>query len=132
MYYYLLYFGIARKQFTDDDFNSLLEQARSRNDSLDITGKLLHCEGTFMQLLEGKKENVEEVYQSITKDDRLIAIKIITTGGTDERYYKDWSMAFKDVSIEEINELEHCTHTDVATYVKSASAIKLLKLLARV
>ncbi|TCC90401.1 BLUF domain-containing protein [Pedobacter frigiditerrae] len=129
MYYYLLYFGIARNQFTAEDFNSLLAKARSRNESLDITGKLLHCEGTFIQLLEGKKENVEEVYHSITKDDRLIALKIITVGAASERYYKDWSMAFKDVTMAEINEIENCSHHDVAAYIKSASAIRLLKLL---
>lgn len=132
MYYYLLYLGIARNQFADEDFNSLLEQARLRNEFLDITGKLLHCEGTFIQLLEGKKESVEEVYQSITSDERLIAVKLIITGTANNRYYKDWSMAFKDISMQEINELEHCAHTDVATYVKSASAVKLLKLLAKV
>ena len=132
MYYYLLYLGIARNQFTDEDFNSLLEQARSRNEFLAITGKLLHCEGTFIQLLEGKKESVDEVYQSITIDDRLIAVKLITSGTASNRHYNDWSMAFKDISMQEINELEHCTHPDVAAYIKSASAVKLLKLLAKV
>lgn len=131
MYNYLLYLGIARNQFTDEDLNSLLEQARLRNEFLDITGKLLHCEGTFIQLLEGKKESVDEVYQSITIDDRLIAVKLITTGTTNDRYYKDWSMAFKNVSMQEINELEQCAHPDVAAYIKSASAVKLLKLLAK-
>lgn len=132
MSYYLLYFGIARSKFKTADFEELLEQSRSRNEFLDITGKLLHCEGTFIQLLEGSEEAVASVYLSISKDKRLMAIKKITTGTAPERYYKDWSMAFADTSLEEINHLENCTHPSVAAYIKDSSAIKLLKLLASV
>lgn len=131
MYFYLLYFGVARNEFSQQDFEELLVQARSRNELLDITGKLLHCEGTFIQLLEGTEEAVGAVYASITRDERLIAIKTITTGFSEERYYKDWSMDFSEVSLAEINKIENCSHKDVTTYIQSASAIKLLKLLAK-
>ncbi len=131
MYYYLLYIGISRKTFKKEDFDELLYQARSRNKFLGITGKLFHCEGTFIQLLEGKEEAVNEVYQSICDDERLIAVKTVITGKATERYYKDWSMAFSDVSLEEINEMEKCTHLDVAAYIRNSSAVKLLKLLAK-
>lgn len=132
MYFYLLYFGVASKEFTEPDFVELLEQARSRNAFLDITGKLLYCEGTFIQLLEGAEDVVKEVYASIVNDKRLIAIKTITTGHAEERYYDNWSMDFKEVSLAEINKLENCAHKDVAAYIKTASAVKLLKLLVKV
>lgn len=132
MYFYLLYFGVASKEFTEPDFVELLEQARSRNAFLDITGKLLYCEGTFIQLLEGAEDAVKEVYASIVKDKRLIAIKTITTGHAEERYYSNWSMDFKEVGLAEINKLENCAHKDVAAYIKTASAVKLLKLLVKV
>lgn len=131
MYFYLLYIGVAKKEFTETDFEELLEQARSRNAFLDITGKLLHCEGTFIQLLEGSEAAVKEVYASIIKDERLIAIKTIATGHAKERYYSNWSMDFKEVNLAEINKLENCAHEDVAAYIKTASAVKLLKLLAK-
>ncbi|MEE1944167.1 BLUF domain-containing protein [Pedobacter sp. KR3-3] len=131
MYFYLLYFAVASKEFTEADFEELLEQARSRNAFLDITGKLLHCEGTFIQLLEGNKAAVKEVYESIVKDQRLIAIKTMATGHAEERYYSNWSMDFKEVSLAELNKLENCAHEDVAAYIKNASAVKLLKLLAK-
>jgi len=131
MYYYLLYFGVAKKEFTEQDFNFLLEQARSRNHYLGITGKLLHCEGAFIQLLEGVEVAVKEVYNSICNDQRLIAVKKITEGNCEERYYADWTMDFKNVSIEEINKMENCSHPNVTEYVKTASAVKLLKLLAK-
>jgi hypothetical protein len=128
---YLLYFGIARKAFTTDDFEKLLNQARSRNKHLGITGKLLHCEDSFIQLLEGNQYAVDEIYKSICKDERLIAVKTITTGIATKRYYKDWSMAFAEVTLAEINEIEQCSHPNVGAYIKSSSAIKLLKLLSK-
>lgn len=131
MIFYLLYFGVARNTFTPADFEILLQQSRSRNESLGITGKLLHCEDLFIQLLEGGEESVNAVYHSIQKDQRLIAAKMITSGTADHRYYSSWSMAFKNISLKEINEIENCAHPDVATYVKKSSAIKLLKLLAQ-
>jgi hypothetical protein len=130
MTYYLLYFGIARNEFRTEDFEELLIQARARNEFLGITGKLLHCEGSFIQLLEGTQTAVEEVYQSIVADKRLIAVKTITCGTGAERYYKDWSMDFTNVPMSVINEIENCIYPDVAAYVKSSSAIRLLRLLA--
>lgn len=131
MLFYLLYFGVARKEFTTEDFDLLLAQARQRNESLEITGKLIHCEGTFIQILEGTEQAVDAVYASISRDERLVAIKLITTGTATHRNYADWSMAFKDISLKEINELEHCTHPNVAEYIESSSAVKLLKLIAK-
>jgi argininosuccinate lyase len=129
--YYLLYVGVARNDFSYGDLEGLLQQARSRNEHLGITGKLLHCEGTFIQLLEGSESAVEEVFSAIEKDQRLVALKTITIGTAQERHYEHWSMAYSDISIEEINQFENCRHPDVAAYIKNSSAIKLLKLLAR-
>lgn len=130
--YYLMYFGVAKKEFASEDFDELLAQSRSRNSYLGITGKLLHCEGTFIQLLEGLEFAVREVYESIVNDERLIAVKKITTGNAEERYYADWSMAFKDISLAEINEIENCTHPNVGDFIRESPAIKLLKLLAKI
>ena len=132
MYCYLLYLGVARREFSNENLQLLLEQSRVRNELLDVTGKLIHCEGTFIQLLEGTQQIVEAIYKSIKNDDRLVATKLITIGSSRERYYKNWSMAFKDISLKEINELENCSHLDVSDYIKNASSVKLLKLLAKV
>ena len=129
MIYYLLYYGIESFAFELKDFNELLAQARERNESLGITGKLIYCEGTFIQVLEGEEQHVNQVYLSIEKDSRLIATKIVAEGPIVKRYFKDWSMDFEQVSLETINELENCNHPNVTTYITNAPAVKLLKLL---
>ena len=129
MVYYLLYYGVESFTFEQKDFEELLAQARKRNEDLGITGKLIYCEGTFIQVLEGEEQHVKEVYQSIENDSRLIATKIVAEGPVGERYFKDWSMDFDQVSLVTINELENCNHPNVTTYITNAPAVKLLKLL---
>ena len=86
------------------------------------------CEGIFIQVLEGSEKNVMDVYASIKRDKRLIATKLVTTGTVEQRYFKDWDMAFDQISLNTINELEKCTHPNVSEYLSNAPAIKLLKL----
>ncbi|RZK14111.1 MAG: BLUF domain-containing protein [Flavobacterium sp.] len=128
MVYYLLYYGVESFIFEQKDFEKLLEQSRQRNNLLDVTGKLIYCEGTFIQILEGPKQNVEAIYVSIKRDQRLAATKLISMGTVNERYFKDWTMDFEQISLKVIDELEKCTHPNVAAYITNAPAIRLLKL----
>ncbi|MDQ8003422.1 MAG: BLUF domain-containing protein [Pedobacter sp.] len=129
MIFYLLYYGVESFKFNQNDFDELLKQARERNESLAVTGKLIYCEGTFIQVLEGTEKNVLDIYASIKVDKRLIATKVVTTGTVEKRYFKNWSMDFDEVTLSTINELENCTHPNVTAYITNAPAIKLLKLL---
>lgn len=131
MVFYLLYYGIESFKFKQKDFQDLLEQARSRNEKLNITGKLIYCEGTFIQVLEGEEQHVKEVYASILRDHRMVATKLVTEGKVEERHFGAWSMDFKEISLATINDFENCTHPDVADYINTAPAIKLLKLLGK-
>ena len=131
MFFYLLYYGVESSKFGEADFDELLSQARERNESLEITGKLIYCEGTFIQVLEGSEKNVMDVYASIKTDKRLIATKVVTTGTVEQRYFKDWDMDFDQISPATINELEKCTLPNVTEYLSNAPAIKLLKLLTK-
>lgn len=131
MIFYLLYYGVESFKFNQKDFEELLKQARERNESLEVTGKLIYCEGTFIQLLEGNETDLNDIYKSITIDRRLIGTKLIASGEVKERYFKDWSMDFDKVSLATINKFENCTHPNVNAYLSNAPAIRLLKLLTR-
>ncbi|WP_461790648.1 BLUF domain-containing protein [Pedobacter sp.] len=131
MVFYLLYYGIESFKFKQKDFEELLEQARARNEKLNITGKLIYCEGTFIQVLEGNEADVKDVYSSIIQDSRMVATKLVTTGNVESRHFGGWSMDFKEISLNTINDFENCTHPDVSDYINSAPAIKLLKLLTK-
>jgi hypothetical protein len=55
---------------------------------------LLYQNGTFMQMLEGEKQPVLNLYDKITKDDRHTGIHTVLEGDIEERNFEDWSMGF--------------------------------------
>jgi hypothetical protein len=92
--YYLIYMSSAVRPMTYDELSALLKAAREKNRQLGITGMLLYQRGTFLQLLEGDKTVVNEVFDSISKDSRHTGIHVVHTGNIAERNFSDWSMGF--------------------------------------
>lgn len=78
----------------DNELLSLLQEARKENERLGITGMLLYQEGNFMQMLEGDKKTVLDLYEKIKKDDRHNGVLTMLTGDIDERNFEDWTMGF--------------------------------------
>lgn len=98
MIYSLSYHSQNRLDDITDDTRgailSLLEAARTRNGRLGITGALMFNEGRFAQVLEGSREAVTEVFQSIKNDRRHSDIAVVSTRNATLRTYGTWSMAF--------------------------------------
>ncbi len=91
----LLYASSAVKPFSEDDLVGLLRQSREKNLRLDITGMLLYKAGSFMQVLEGSKEAVLALMESIKADVRHHRIHILLQQEQPERDFRDWSMGFR-------------------------------------
>ncbi len=92
--FYLIYVSSAVKLMNHDELLLLLDQARKKNQELGATGMLLYQEGNFMQMLEGEKEIVLDLYEAIKKDDRHRGVIKVLTDEIGERNFKDWSMGF--------------------------------------
>jgi hypothetical protein len=58
---------------------------------------LLYKDGAFLQVLEGRKEDVEQIYQSILLDDRNRGNYIIEKKWIAERNFPNWSMGFRNL-----------------------------------
>ena len=93
----LVYTSTAAHQMEESELLTLLKEARDRNERQNVTGMLLYGTGSFYQVLEGEKKDVEEIYQSIVKDNRNHSNIIILKGEIDERSFPNWSMGFKDL-----------------------------------
>ncbi len=78
----------------EDELLLLLQEARERNRKLGVTGMLLYKEGNFMQMLEGERQVILELYDMITKDSRHKDVTKIMTGDIKKRNYAEWSMGF--------------------------------------
>lgn len=92
--FYLIYVSAATKHMDTEELMLLLEQAREKNSHLEITGMLLYKSKSFMQMLEGEKETVLALYETIRNDERNNHPITIRMGNISERNFESWSMGF--------------------------------------
>jgi hypothetical protein len=92
--FYVVYLSTAVKPLSHDDLSALLRQCRDSNHKLGITGILLYQQGTFMQMLEGDKQAVLDLYRKIGRDPRHTAVHTVLDGEAGQRSFADWSMGF--------------------------------------
>lgn len=90
----LVYRSKAAQEFGSLALFNLLTQAQMRNERLQITGHLLYLNGEFTQCIEGPADSVEQLWQSLQRDERHHSIELLLRRPTDERRFSEWSMAF--------------------------------------
>lgn len=98
MFKYIAY--VSRQSFilTDEDISSLLVTCRTKNTRVGITGMLIYFDGTFVQFLEGPEENIDALYETISRDKRHQDVILLIDGVSNKRAFADWSMAYKKMS----------------------------------
>lgn len=102
-------FQLVYLSFAADDFEAegergiddILHTARTFNKEHNITGMLLYKGGVFLQILEGKREDVQMLYGKICMDLRHFGQKILVKQDVVGRIFDEWTMAYKKV--DEIN-----------------------------
>ncbi len=92
---YIIYTSYTRYPWDDESLLELLKKSNSYNRSHGITGMLIFLRNKFLQILEGKKEEIDNLYGIIEKDERHERVNIIIEGQYRDRIFKDWSMGFK-------------------------------------
>lgn len=76
------------------DVTCLVEQCRLHNMLSGLTGILLYEDNTFMQILEGEAEVVEEVFRKIQRDPRHRYVTELHAVQAESRLFGEWPMAF--------------------------------------
>ena len=92
----LLYCSISvAPQLTNVDIGQLLASARRRNLAEGVTGMLIYHRGEFVQILEGRKQSVENLYEKfIDTDSRHTRINKEQQNPISHRRFNEWSMGF--------------------------------------
>ncbi len=72
-----------------DFLPAILSVARQRNRQADITSALVFREGMFLQLLEGKARDVDDLYRNISMDDRHEQVEKIIDMPVPNRTFSD-------------------------------------------
>lgn len=106
MLYELLYVSKVADGFTKDDMLDILKISRENNEKKGITGILLYYKDHFCQVLEGGKEDIEDLYKVIEADKRNHSTTVLCFQPVNERVFANWSMAFQDISDVDTSQLE--------------------------
>lgn len=96
----LIYLSSATRQFSKQNLRDLLAHCRDRNEPKDVTGLLLYRDGSFLQVIEGPESAVDTLYHEIKIDNRHGNVIRVIKEDITERYFKSWSMGFKDMEQE--------------------------------
>ena len=90
----LTYASLATREMSQPDLVELLDASRETNLRRGVTGLLLYRHQEFMQLLEGDRSEIFELYQTICADPRNRNNYLMWEGAIEQRSFPDWSMAF--------------------------------------
>ena len=92
---YLSFATVKLKADADKQIEAILEEAVAHNSEVGITGELIYRNGIFLQLLEGRKSDVEQLLGKILMDsNRHENMKVLFKQPMVERLFPDWSMAY--------------------------------------
>ncbi len=104
--FHLAYVSTETAPFSPDSLIALLTEAREENARNDVTGLLLHREGSFYQVLEGDPRAVRSTFEVIEQDPRHKEVRILFSGQTEAREFADWQMGFINLDGVAIDELK--------------------------
>jgi hypothetical protein len=84
-----------------DLLDRILEQSRRNNSPRGITGLLCHTSDVFVQVIEGGRNEVCDLFNVIVCDQRHSQVRLLSYEEITERRFPGWSMG--QVNVETIN-----------------------------
>jgi hypothetical protein len=97
----LLYASRASAAVTQEIIESILQSSRRHNPELGITGVLCHGGEVYMQVLEGGRAAVNEIYNKIVRDERHREVMLLYYVEVSERHFAGWTMG--QVNLAKVN-----------------------------
>ena len=98
----IIYCSQATYDFSPDELVSLLEDSRRNNAAASLSGMLLYCSQSFLQVLEGEPEALAETYRRILTDSRHSNLRLLMDDVVAAPLFPDWTMGFDHVDDEEL------------------------------
>lgn len=79
------------------EIESILDSATRNNPALNVTGALLYSGGYFCQVIEGPRDVLEELFETIQMDPRHGDVTVLHFEPIDERSFSSWGMALAGI-----------------------------------
>jgi len=93
-----VYASRAATALTSAMVEDILERSRVNNPANGITGILCYSGDVFIQVLEGGRDEVCELYNSIARDGRHSNVRLLMFEEIGERKFSNWTMGHVDLS----------------------------------
>ncbi len=77
-----------------NDLEDILNTAITVNSEKNISGCLIYHNDNFVQILEGNKKDVLQVYEKIKVDKRHHTVTLLWENEVPNRFFPEWNMAF--------------------------------------
>ncbi len=88
----LMYASRAAEGLKPDAVSAILKKSTTNNPALGITGVLCSSGAVFLQVLEGGRSQVSQLYNRITQDPRHTDVVLLSYDEIDERRFAGWAM----------------------------------------
>lgn len=113
MDYCTVYLSSSAGLLSEDELTSILTKSHQNNLASGITGILLYFNGNIIQVLEGPEETVKSLYEIISRDRRHSHVINLYSQFVEKRSFSDWTMGYKTLSANELNDLKGLTPSTV-------------------
>ena len=90
----LVYFSMATRDMALSDLKEILNVARENNARNNICGMLCYDNSYFLQVLEGERSAVSELYLTIADDPRHDEPTLCHFEQIDQPQFKEWKMGY--------------------------------------
>jgi len=94
----LLYISRSLISADHPEMNAIARTALERNSQCGVTGFLYYDDDTFLQVLEGMPEDVDEIYAGIRRDGRHENVRTLDEAPAEKRMFGGWAMGLHDGS----------------------------------
>jgi len=88
----LVYCSRAVPGLDQEELHAILKKSRAHNARLGVTGVLCLADGFFVQVMEGGRAAVNQLYNRIVADSRHSDITLLGYDEVRERRYAGWAM----------------------------------------
>ena len=94
----LMYASRAVPALDQEELVTILRQSKANNPSTGVTGVLCFSGGIFLQVLEGGRSAVNQLYNRICADTRHTEVELLLYEEIGERRFASWSMGQVNMS----------------------------------
>lgn len=122
----LLYVSQPVGPITTTVTSTILEASIKNNKFQEVTGVLCQGDGIYMQVLEGERGKVNDLYSVIRSDPRHKNVELLLIEDIVQKKYKEWSM--KLVHLSKDDPMVHMHHPEFDPYSATGKdAMKLIE-----